>query len=101
MPVTASIRDLRNSFPKIRKLVEAEGEVLLSESGQTKYRLVLHTPQPAKSAAAVDYWSRLTSYQPTPLTRAQAQTLHDDNRGDRRSALRGSECAAEALPQRA
>jgi len=83
MPVTASIRDLRNSFPKIRKLVEAEGEVLLSESGQTTYRLVLYTPQPAKSAAAVDYWSRLTSYQPTPLTRAQAQTLHDDNRGDR------------------
>ncbi len=83
MPATASIRDLRNSFPKIRKLVEAEGEVLLSESGQTKYRLVLHTPRPAKPAPAVDYWSRLTSYQPTPLTRAQAQTLHDDNRGDR------------------
>jgi hypothetical protein len=83
MPTTASIRDLRNSFPKIRKLVEAEGEVLLSESGQTKYRLVLHTPRPAKSAPTVDYWARLTSYQPTPLTRAQAQALHNDNRGDR------------------
>ncbi len=83
MPVTASVRDLRNSFPKIRKLVEAEGEVLLSESGQTKYRLVLYTPGPAKSARAVDYWSRLNSYQPTPLTRAQAQTLHDDNCGNR------------------
>ena len=49
MPATATIRDLRNSFPKIRKLVEADGEVLLSESGQTKYRLVLHTVRPAKS----------------------------------------------------
>lgn len=83
MPATATIRDLRNSFPKIRKLVEAEGEVLLSESGQTKYRLVLHPARPAQSPPAVDYWSRLTSYQPTPLTRAQAQALHDDNRGDR------------------
>jgi hypothetical protein len=83
MPVTASIRDLRNSFPKIRKLVETEGEVLLSEGGQTKYRLTLHTAQPAKSPPPVDYWARLTAYHPTPLTRAQAQALHEENRGDR------------------
>jgi hypothetical protein len=83
MPVTATIRDLRNSFPKIRKLVEADGEVLLSESGRTKYRLTLHTAPPAKLPSPVDYWARLTSYQPTPLTRAQAQALHDENRGDR------------------
>lgn len=83
MPATATIRDLRNSFPKIRKLVEAEGEVLLSESGQTKYRLTLHTPRSIKSPPPVDYWARLTAYQPTPLTRAQAQALHEENRGDR------------------
>jgi hypothetical protein len=83
MPVTATIRDLRNSFPKIRKIVETEGEVLLSESGKTKYRLTLHTVRPAKSPAPIDYWARLTAYQPTPLTRAQAQALHDENRGDR------------------
>ena len=81
MPATATIRDLRNHFPKIRKLLEAEGEVLLSESGQTKYRLVLHTVRPAKSPPPVDYWARLTGYQPKPLTRAQAQALHDENRG--------------------
>jgi hypothetical protein len=40
MPATATIHDLRKRFPKIRQLVEAEGEVLLSESGRTKYRLV-------------------------------------------------------------
>jgi hypothetical protein len=83
MPATASIRDLRNSFPKIRKLVETEGEVLLSESGETKYRLTLHTVRPAKAPPPVDYWARLTAYQPVPLTRKQAQSLHDENRGDR------------------
>jgi hypothetical protein len=83
VPTTATIRDLRNRFPKIRKLVEADGEVLLSESGETKYRLVLHTVPPAKLPPPVDYWARLNSYQPTPLTRAQARGLHDDNRGDR------------------
>jgi antitoxin (DNA-binding transcriptional repressor) of toxin-antitoxin stability system len=83
MPATASIRDLRNHFPKIRKLVETEGEVLLSESGRTKYRLVLHTEPAAKAVRTVDYWTRLTAHQPKPLTAAQARALHDDNRGDR------------------
>ncbi len=83
MSATATVRDLRNHFPKIRKLVETEGEVLLSESGQTKYRLVLHTEPPARPAAPVDYWARLTAHQPAPLTAAQARSLHDDNRGDR------------------
>jgi len=80
---TATVRDLRNHFPKVRKLVEAEGEVLLSESGKTKYRLTLHTPPPARAPAPVDYWARLTSYQPTPITAAQARALHEENRGDR------------------
>lgn len=83
MPATVTIRDLRNKFPKIRKLVETEGEVLLSESGRTKYRLVLHTAPPAKAPPTIDFWARLTSYQPTPLTAAQSRGLHDENRGDR------------------
>ena len=83
MPATATIRDLRNRFPKIRKLVETEGEVLLSESGQTKYRLTLHTVSPSKAPPPVDYWTRLTTYHATPLTRAQSRALHEENRGDR------------------
>lgn len=83
MPATASIRDLRNHFPKVRKLVEAQGEVLLSENGQTRYRLLLHTEPPARSAPSVDYWTRLTAHQPAPLTAAQSRALHAENRGDR------------------
>lgn len=83
MSATASIRDLRNHFPKIRKLVETEGEVLLSENGKTRYRLILHTEPPAAPAPPVDYWTRLTAHQPKPLTAAQARALHEDNRGDR------------------
>ena len=83
MAATASIRDLRNHFPKIRKLVETEGEVLLSENGKTRYRLLLHTEPPAAPTPPVDYWTRLTAHQPKPLTAAQARALHEDNRGDR------------------
>ena len=83
MPSTASVRDLRNRFPRVRKLLEAEGEVVLTESGKAKYRLVPYAPPVKAVAAPVDYWARLTSFQPTALTTAQAQSLHDDNRGDR------------------
>jgi hypothetical protein len=83
MPAAATIRDLRNRFPKIRKIVETEGEVLLSEGGKTKYRLTLHTPPAAKKSAPVDYWARLTEYQPVAITAAQARSLHEENRGDR------------------
>ena len=57
--------------------------MLLSEGGKTRYRLTLHTPLPAAPAPAVDYWARLTSYQPAALTAAQAKSLREENRGDR------------------
>jgi hypothetical protein len=83
MPTTATVRDLRNRFPKVRKLVELEGEVLLSEGGKTKYRLILHTPPAARKPAPVEYWARLTGYQPVAITAAQARSLHEENRADR------------------
>lgn len=79
----ATIRELRNDFPRIRKLVETEGEVLLTEKGKPKYRLALYTPRPDRKAPPVDYWERLNSYQPEPMTEGQARALHEDNRGDR------------------
>jgi antitoxin (DNA-binding transcriptional repressor) of toxin-antitoxin stability system len=80
---TSTIRDLRNHFPKVRKLVEAEGEVLLTEKGQPRYRLSLYTPAPKTAASPIDYWSRLNAYQPEVLTELQADTLPEENRGTR------------------
>jgi antitoxin (DNA-binding transcriptional repressor) of toxin-antitoxin stability system len=80
---TSSVRDLRNHFPAIRKLVEAEGEVLLTERGVPKYRLLPYSPTPATSPAPVDYWARLNAYQPAALTETEARALHDENRGNR------------------
>jgi hypothetical protein len=83
MATTATVRDLRNHFPKVRRLVESEGEVLLSEYGKTKYRLTLHTPPLIKAPPPIDYWARLTSYQPTAISAARAQSLHEEDRGNR------------------
>jgi antitoxin (DNA-binding transcriptional repressor) of toxin-antitoxin stability system len=83
MKKTATIRDLRNHFPKVRKLVESEGEVLLTERGKPLYRLSLHTPEQPEAPPPVDYWARLQAYQPVAITAAQASALHEENRGDR------------------
>lgn len=83
MATTISVRDLRNRFPEVRKLVEAEGEVVLTEKGKRRYRLTLYTPPGSGKPPQVDYWARLNSYQPEPMSDAQARTIDDENRGDR------------------
>jgi antitoxin (DNA-binding transcriptional repressor) of toxin-antitoxin stability system len=83
MKPTASVRDLRNHFPKVRKILEEEGEVLLTESGTAKYRLVPYSSPPKKSPPAIDYWSRLNSYQPRQISAEVSKALDDENRGDR------------------
>jgi antitoxin (DNA-binding transcriptional repressor) of toxin-antitoxin stability system len=83
MKATASVRDLRNHFPKVRKILEEEGEVLLTESGTAKYKLVAYSAPTKKTPPAIDYWTRLNSYQPRPISAEASQALDDENRGDR------------------
>ena len=49
--MSTSIRDLRNHFPKVRKLVETLGEVILTEKGKPRYRLTLYSPAGASTPA--------------------------------------------------
>lgn len=81
---SASVRDLRNRFPKVRKLLESEGEVVLTERGKARYRLTLYVPdKPAKEPPPKDYMARIKRYQPKPMSRAAAKALDEENRGDR------------------
>ena len=81
---TASVRDLRNHFPKIKKMVETDGEVIVTDKGQPKYKLTLFTPgQPGKTRSAKDYMTRLRRHQLRPISAAAAKSLHDENRGSR------------------
>lgn len=84
MAATATVRELRNQFPKVRKLVETEGEVLVTEQGTPKYRLTRYTPAPGKKGPAEkNYLTRLRRHQPRPSSAAAAKALHDANRGTR------------------
>ena len=84
MAATASLRDLRNRFPKVRKLLETEGEVLLTERGKARYRLTAYTPPgKAKEPPPKDYMARIKRYQPKPMSRAAAKAFEKDWRGER------------------
>jgi hypothetical protein len=52
---TATVRELRNQFPKVRKLLEREGVVLTSDHGTPLYRLTLYTEPATAKTDAVDY----------------------------------------------
>jgi hypothetical protein len=64
-------------------MLEANGEVLLTESGCAKYRITTYAAPSTKSAPPVDYWGRLISYQPKPISSEESQALNEENRGDR------------------
>lgn len=81
--MSTPVRDLRNHFPTVRKLVETHGEVILTERGKPRYRLTLYTPVSAAVPPPVDYWARLNSLQPRAMTREESRALHDENRGER------------------
>jgi antitoxin (DNA-binding transcriptional repressor) of toxin-antitoxin stability system len=80
----ATVRDLRNHFPRIKAMVESEGEVIVTDNGKPKYRIMLYTPkEPRETHRAKDYMERLKRHQSHPISRTAAKSLLDDNRGDR------------------
>ncbi len=82
MPATASIRELRGAFPKVRRLLETEGSVIVSDYGKPKYLLTLYTPSTTGSPPKKNYMARLAKLQPRPLSKARASALHEENRGN-------------------
>ena len=84
MAATATIRDLRNHFPRVKKLLEEEGEVVVTDQGTPRFRLTLYTPADEKKIPPPkDYLARLRRHQPRPISAAAAAALDEANRGKR------------------
>ena len=84
MAATATVRELRNHFPRVRTLVERQGEVVVTDRGAAKYRLTLYTPAGRQHAPSPkDYLARLVRHQPRQISAAAAKALDDANRGER------------------
>lgn len=82
---TASIRQLRTEFPKVRALIEREGEVVVTERGQAAYVIKPYVALPKKKGKPerFDYYARLIKRMPKPISAAASQAIDDLNRGDR------------------
>ena len=80
---TATIRDLRTQFPKLKVLVSREGEVIVTDRGKPAYVLRKYTRPAIVTAVAVDYFARLKGHQPRPLSEARSRALDEANRGER------------------
>jgi antitoxin (DNA-binding transcriptional repressor) of toxin-antitoxin stability system len=80
---TATIRDLRNHFPRVKEMVETEGEVIVTDKGEPRYKLMLYTATGSKKAhRPKNYMARLRRYQSRPMGAAAARSLHKENRGE-------------------
>lgn len=79
---TASIRQLRQEFPKVRAMIAREGEVVVTERGQAAYVIKPYQPPKKKKPGKKDYYARLLSYMPKPIS-AEASRAMDADRDDR------------------
>lgn len=80
---TATIRDLRTHFPRLKELVAREGEVIVTDRGRPAFVLRSYEAPRLKKATKVDYYRRLRAHQPRPLSEEASRALDESNRGDR------------------
>ena len=78
---TATFRELRTSFPKIRTRIEREGEVIITDRGKAAFVLRAYTEPPKKPAPPIDYYARLLTYMPQPISADAERRLDADRDG--------------------
>jgi len=83
MKKTATVRQLRTEFPKVRKMIEHEGEVVVTERGQAAYIIKPYQAPAKQRRKKKDYYARLLSYMPVPISAEASRALDELNRGDR------------------
>jgi antitoxin (DNA-binding transcriptional repressor) of toxin-antitoxin stability system len=81
----ASIRQLRTEFPKVRAMIEREGEVVVTERGQAAYVIRPYQPPQKKpqKAKPFDYYARLIKRMPKPISAEASRAIDELNRGER------------------
>ena len=80
---TASIRALRTQFPKVRKLLEEEGEVVVTERGRPVLVLRPFDGHARPRPKTFDYYGRLRRRMPRRLSDDALRELEDESRGER------------------
>ena len=79
---TASIRELRTSFPKNRARLDREGQVIITDRGKAAFLLTTYQAPKKPRRPRIDYYARLLSYMPKPMSAAAMRAM-DADRDDR------------------
>ncbi len=80
---TATIRDLRTRFPEVRKLLEREGEVVVTDRGKPVVVLRNYDARSEGAIATVAYYERLRRRMPKRLSKAGQRALDEADRAER------------------
>jgi antitoxin (DNA-binding transcriptional repressor) of toxin-antitoxin stability system len=80
---TATVRDLRTHFPRLKQAIAREGEILVTERGRPAYVLRAYRAARRPTDGDIDYFARLKARQPRPLSARASRALDEANRGDR------------------
>ena len=80
---TATVRDLRTRFPKLKAVIEREGEIIVTHRGTPAYVLRPYHAPPPSNVAPVNYFERLKSRQPRPISAKTSRALDEADRGER------------------
>lgn len=83
MRATATVRDLRTRFPKVKALVEREGEVIVTDHGRPSYVLRPYRAPAPTRPEPIDYYARLVRRMPKPLSARATRELDDADREER------------------
>jgi antitoxin (DNA-binding transcriptional repressor) of toxin-antitoxin stability system len=80
---TASVRQLRTEFPKVRDMIEREGEIVVTERGQAAYIIRPYREPIKRKVGKKDYLARLLDNMPKPISAEASRAIDELNRGER------------------
>jgi antitoxin (DNA-binding transcriptional repressor) of toxin-antitoxin stability system len=83
MSASVTIRDLRTRFPRLKALLEREGEVIVTDRGRRAFVLRRYEAPPEEPPPPVDYLARLKRRMPEPIGLAATAALDAANRDER------------------
>ena len=73
----ATVRDLRTNFPKLKRLLEDEEEVVITDHG-TPVAVLKRVEPSVKRPKPLDYFERLKRRMPKAISSHQRKMLDDD-----------------------
>jgi antitoxin (DNA-binding transcriptional repressor) of toxin-antitoxin stability system len=86
---TVSLNLLRADFPKVRRLIKQDGEVILTEHGLPAFVISEHPSRQlrkvvsSRKPAGFDYYARLIKRMPKPISAEASRAIDEMNRKER------------------